>query len=63
MGINTKRLRKLEKESNSSNRLKVIFESYPGQGREEALIEAGLEGINEADHCIVFIDTADAGLL
>ena len=63
MGINTKRLRKLEQESNSSNGLKVIFERYPGQGRKQAMVEAGLGGINEDDPCIVFLSVADAGVL
>ncbi len=63
MGINTKRLRKLEQQTYGSNRLIVLFERFPGQGREEAMVEAGLDGINEDDHCIVFLDFADAGCL
>jgi hypothetical protein len=63
MGVLTKRLRKLEQQAYDSNRLIVLIERYPGQGREQALKEAGLDGINGGDHCVVFIDVDDAGVL
>ncbi len=63
MGINNKRLKKLAQQSSASNRLIVLIASYPGQGREQPMLEAGLDGINKDDRCIVCIDFADAGVL
>ena len=63
MGAINSRLRKLEQQHYGSSSFIVLFESYPGQGREQAKEKAGLSSTNKNDSYIVFLTTQDAGCL